>query len=287
MNEREFAELAAGRALGALSDADERRFIEALARHPEWQAIADDDHDTVADLADSLTPVTPPPALRAELLSRIATLPQGGNADDVHPDAETEADAAAVADTQAVPDAGAAPDPDAVPDARAVPDADDRGLDALERTRAPWRRRLFALAAGLALVVGAGVATTAVISQLQRPASVVALDEIRSAPDAEQAEVRLDSGATATAHWSGEVGKAVLVASGLDDLGADKSYELWFVRGDQPIAAGVFDADDGKATALLEQPMQAGDVIAVTIEQAGGSPSGSPTTDPIIVIPTA
>lgn len=269
MNEREFAELAAGRALGALSDADERRFTEALAQHPEWQAIADDDHDTVADLADSLTPVSPPPALRAELLSRISTLPQVDDADDARPGAEKEADAAAA------------------PDAPAVPDAVDRDLDAPERSRAPWRRRLFALAAGLALIVGAGVATTTVISQLQRPASVVALDEIRSAPDAEQAEVRLDSGATATAHWSGEVGKAVLVASGLDDLGADKSYELWFVRGDQPIAAGVFDADDGKATALLEQPMHAGDVIAVTIEQAGGSPSGSPTTDPIIVIPTA
>jgi len=269
MNEREFAELAAGRALGALSDADERRFIEALAQHPEWQAIADDDHDTVADLADGLTPVSPPPALRAELLSRIATLPQGDSADlpqgDSADDVHSDADA----------------------DAEAVPDARRRDLDAPGRTGAPWRRRLFALAAGLALIVGAGVATTAVISQLQRPASVVALDEIRSAPDAEQAEVRLGSGATATAHWSGEVGKAVLVASGLDDLGADKSYELWFVRGDQPIAAGVFDADDGKATALLEQPMQAGDVIAVTIEQAGGSPSGSPTTDPIIVIPTA
>lgn len=152
---------------------------------------------------------------------------------------------------------------------------------------APWRRRFFALAAGLALIVGAGVATTTVVSQLQRPASVVALDEIRFAPDAEQAEVRLDPGATATAHWSREVGKAVLVASGIDDLGADKSCELWFVRGDEPIAAGVFDAADARTTAPLDQPMRAGDVIAVTIEQAGGSPSGLPTTDPIIVIPTA
>jgi anti-sigma-K factor RskA len=28
-------------------------------------------------------------------------------------------------------------------------------------------------------------------------------------------------------------------------------------------------------------------VIAVTVEQAGGSPSGAPTSDPFIVIPTA
>ncbi|MFJ4046555.1 anti-sigma factor domain-containing protein [Microbacterium sp. NPDC089987] len=257
MNEQEFAELAAAHALGALTDADERRFAAALAEHPEWQAIADDDHDTVAILADGLSPVAPPPALRSALLQRIADLPQ---------------------------DDGEAP---ASPDATAAAEAGTRDLAAPAPAGAPWRRRIFALAAGLALIVGAGVATTTVVSQLQRPASVVALDEIRSAPDAEQAKVQLDSGATATAHWSGEVGKAVLVASGLDDLGTDKSYELWFVRGDQPIAAGVFDADDGTATALLDVPMQAGDVIAVTVEEAGGSPSGSPTTDPIIVIPTA
>lgn len=259
MNEQEFAELAAGHALGALSDADERRFAAALSEHPEWRAIADDDHDTAATLGDALEPVSPPADLRSRLLAQIASTPQHHDAADV--------------------DAGAAGHPDGADAAR--------DAQAPSAAPAPWRRRLFALAAGLALIVGTGVATTTVISQLQRPASVVALDEIRSAPDAEQAEVRLDSGATATAHWSGEVGKAVLVASGLDDLDADRSYELWFVRGEQPIPAGVFDADDGKATALLEVPMQAGDVIAVTIEQAGGSPSGSPTTDPIIVIPTA
>jgi len=33
--------------------------------------------------------------------------------------------------------------------------------------------------------------------------------------------------------------------------------------------------------------MQAGDVIAVTVEPAGGSPNGLPSTDPIVVIPTA
>jgi anti-sigma-K factor RskA len=38
---------------------------------------------------------------------------------------------------------------------------------------------------------------------------------------------------------------------------------------------------------VLAGDMHAGDVIAVTVEQAGGSPSGSPTTDPVVVIPTA
>jgi len=256
MNEREFAELAAGHALGALSEADTRRFEEALRAHPTWQAIVDDDLDTAAALADGLAPVAPPAALRADLLSQITALPQGATAvpEKVGSEASPRTEHAV---------------------------ADDKAPE-----RAAWSRRFFALAAGFALIVGVGITAMVVTSQLQRPAAVVALDEIRSAPDSEQAVVELDSGVTATAHWSGELDKAVLVASGLDQLGAEETYELWFVRGDQAIPAGLFESDGHETTALLDAPMQAGDVIAVTIEQAGGSASGAPTTDPIIVIPT-
>ena len=108
-----------------------------------------------------------------------------------------------------------------------------------------------------------------------------------TAADAEQASVPLGSGGTATAHWSERLGAAVLVTSGLADPGSSKTYELWFVRGAEPVPAGVFDPDDGNATALLQGDLRPGDVIAVTVEQEGGSPSGAPTTDPVIVIPTA
>ncbi|KDA05912.1 anti-sigma-K factor RskA [Microbacterium sp. CH12i] len=150
-----------------------------------------------------------------------------------------------------------------------------------------WGRILFALAASVALLVGIGVGVSVLGSQLTRPESVVALEQIESSADAQQASIELESGATATAHWSPSVGNVVLVTDGLDNLDAGRTYELWFVRGAEPVSAGVFEADAGKATALLDGKMRAGDVIAVTVEQAGGSPSGQPTTDPIIVIPTA
>jgi len=256
MNEQEFQELAAGHALHALSAADERRFALAKAEHPEWRAEADDHRETAAALAAMVEPVQPPPALRQALLAQISTLAQTPERPD-DPGAESES---------AVP----APAPAAEP----------------SRPRR-WSRTLFALSACLVLLVGGGIATSIVVSQLQRPASVVALDEIRSAPDAEQVTVRLDSGATATAHWSGKLGEAVLVASGLDRPDEGKTFELWFVRGEQAVSAGLFDTVDGKATALLDGAMHAGDVIAVTVEPAGGSPSGAPTSDPIVVIPTA
>lgn len=259
MNEQEFSELAAGHALHALSDADERRFQEALAQHPEWQALAAAELDTASALADALAPVDAPAGIRSELLARIATLPQG---DDATPTNDA-----------------------ALPQDDATPTADARKEPAPAGRRR--RRAIFALAASLVLLVGVGVGTVQLVSQLQRSESVVALEQIRSADDAQEASVDLASGGSATAHWSDDLGKAVLVTEGIDDLPADESYELWFVRGDQPISAGVFETSGGNATALLDQPMQGGDVIAVTVEPLGGSPTGSPSSDPVIVIATA
>jgi anti-sigma-K factor RskA len=259
MNEQEFHELAAGHALHALSADDERRFSLARAEHPEWQSEVDHDEETAAALATAVEPVQPPPALRGALLAQISTMAQEPTA----PDRSGPGDAATQDESAAGPAASGTASP------------------------RRWSRVMFTLAACLVLLVGGGIATSIVVSQLQRPASVVALDDIRSAPDAEQATVRLDSGATATAHWSGTLGEAVLVASGLDRPEKGKTYELWFVRGDKPVSAGVFETVDGKATALLAGDMKAGDAIAVTVEKAGGSPTGAPTSDPIVVIPTA
>ena len=87
-------------------------------------------------------------------------------------------------------------------------------------------------------------------------------------------------------HWSEDLGKVVLVSNGLPTIADDESFELWYVRDGVPISAGTFD-DSAEATVLLEGTMAPGDVIAVTVEQQGGSPSGEPTTDPIVAIPTA
>ncbi|MBD3758054.1 MULTISPECIES: anti-sigma factor domain-containing protein [Microbacterium] len=141
------------------------------------------------------------------------------------------------------------------------------------------------MAACLVLLVGIGWGTGVIAKLWNTPAAVTALDEIERAPDAASAAVDFDGG-QATAHWSQSVGKVVLVAEGLPQLPTDRTFELWFVRGDEPVPAGTFDADGGAATAELTGAMQPGDTIAVTVEPAGGSPSGAPTTAPIIAIPT-
>lgn len=260
MTEAEFAELAAGAALHALSPDDERRYREALAEHPEWRDIAESDAETARLLADATAPVSPPAEARSALLAQIAGMPQAPRSG--------ASDALMV--TGAPAEAAASP--------------------ASSPARASGSRRLrilFALAACLALLVGIGAGAVALSGYLDRPAAVVALDGVRSADDARQATVELDGGGTATAFWSASQGTAVLVADGIPALAEDQAYELWFLRGDTPVSAGVFESDEGAATAVLDGDMHEGDVIAVTVEQAGGSPTGAPTSRPIIVIPTA
>ncbi|MFJ6532261.1 anti-sigma factor domain-containing protein [Microbacterium sp. NPDC091662] len=264
MNEKDFAELAAGAALHSLSSDDERRYRAALAEHPEWQNTVEADAAAAALLADPVEPVTAPAFIRSALLAQIADMPQ---------------------DHDASTGSGA---PSATEESVRVSQETETETETGSKSKPRrWSRTVFALAACLAVLVGVGIGAVALNQQLNPPASVVALQEIEAAGDAQQATVALDDGGTATAHWSASAGKAVLVADGIPNPGDGQTYELWFVRGDAPVSAGVFDVDDGDATAVLAGDMQAGDAIAVTVEQAGGSPTGQPTTDPVIVIPTA
>jgi anti-sigma-K factor RskA len=255
VNEQEFAELAAGHALHALSPGDEAAFEAARRQHPEWEHHVTTDAETAVLLADGIADVTPPPALRGALLAQIAggsTAPASG-------------------------DAGS-------PTLR----ADRRAAEPEKSSQRRWgTRSWFALAASLALLVGVGWGAVFVGERLNTPASVVALDQIESAPDAQSETVTLSDGGEVTAHWSESVGKAVLVSDGLPEIAEDETFELWLVRDGAAVSAGTFTSEDGTATALLDGSVESGDVIAMTVEPSGGSPTGQPTSDPILAIETA
>lgn len=270
MNEEDFAELSAGHALAALSPEDERAYQQALLAHPEWQHLAALDSETAAALAEGIAPVAPPLGLRSTLLSAIAAAEQGPM----------------VTGSEATPSLS---EPETEP---AASDDQTRGtgplptetVQAVERRN--WSRGLFALVASIALLVGIGWGAGAISTLWQTPAQVSALEQIEQAPDASSAETTFDGG-SATVHWSQSVGKVVLVADGLPPIEADQTYELWYVREGTAITAGTFSADDGASTAELTGTMEPGDTIAVTVEQAGGSPTGTPTTDPLFAVSTA
>jgi anti-sigma-K factor RskA len=253
MNEQEFAELAAGHALDALSPEDLAAFETARAAHPEWERLVVMDAATAASLADGVPAVQPPAAMRDTLLAAISETPQSA------PVAES-------------------------PVRLAEPAPDTATVQTVARRN--WTRAMLGLAASLILLVALGFGAVTIRDLLTQPPEVAALAQIEAAPDAQAATAEVTDGGTATVHWSEEVGKVVLVSNGLPAIAADESFELWYVRDGVPISAGTFD-DGGEATVLLEGTMAPGDVIAVTVEQQGGSPDGKPTTDPIVAIPTA
>lgn len=275
MNEEEFAELSAGHALDALSPEDERAFREALIAHPQWSPVADLDEATAAALAEGAGSVAPPVDVRSRLLSAIATTPQGA-------DAETPGDAA-------VPIEAPGNEESHEDAARSVDEAPPAPSTEMLQTaqRRSWSRGLFALTASIVLLVGIGWGVGSISRLWQTPPAVTALAEIEAAPDAASASTDFDGG-TATAHWSVELGKTVLVTAGLPAIEDDRTFEMWLVRGDAaPLPAGTFESGDGDSVAMLDAPIQPGDTIAVTVEQDGGSPTGAPTTEPILVVPTA
>lgn len=73
---------------------------------------------------------------------------------------------------------------------------------------------------------------------------------------------------------------AVFVATGLDDLPDDRTYQLWFLKDGTMVSAGVFDVSDGVAVLRTPRSPDGFDAAAVTVEPSGGS--RQPTTDPVI-----
>jgi len=118
------------------------------------------------------------------------------------------------------------------------------------------------------------------------------LDDTRAALDRAQssAAVLADPGAQSVDLRAGEGrlvvdadGRAVLVLDGLDPAPAGKTYEMWVVPGgdiEQASSAGLFPGSEGREIVPVEGTVRAGDVVAVTVEPAGGVVA--PTTQPVV-----
>ena len=78
----------------------------------------------------------------------------------------------------------------------------------------------------------------------------------------------------------------LLIASHLPAPPPGKTYEMWIIRGGKPAPAGLFSSNPrGNAIHLYRPsaPLMESDVVAVTLEAAGGV--DAPTSTPIIVAP--
>jgi anti-sigma-K factor RskA len=157
----------------------------------------------------------------------------------------------------------------------------------------PWRLPAWAswgAAIAAVLVIGVvgvwalGVQSRAerVSQRAQQLASAVAL---LSAPDSSVAFVRGagsavdDEGIRGFAAFP-PAGAGYVVMVGLPEASAGKTYQAWYVVDGQPASAGLMTVDeDGYAVLVGAQPPAGTNLVAVTVEPAGGSER--PTTDPI------
>jgi len=102
-------------------------------------------------------------------------------------------------------------------------------------------------------------------------------------PDAQSVALQAGEGRLVV----GADGRAVLVVDGLDPAPAGKTYEMWIVPGgsiEEASPAGLFAGQDGTEIVAIDGTVQAGDLVAVTVEPSGGV--DSPTTAPIVASDT-
>ena len=235
-------------------DADERAAFE------EHLAVCADCRAEVAELSatahslSSLTEATPPPSLRASVLtgiSQVRPLPP------IPEDAGQPADPADLADRS---------DP-AQAHATVVP---------LRRRTSTW----FAAAAAAAVIAVGGLVWS---PWADDAGSLSPVDQVAAAADAKR--VSSTTGAvTAEVAYSRQLGRAALSVNGLTPAPDGSTYQLWLLdSGGAASSAGLLTVDaEGRGEALLAGDASTASTVAMTLEPAGGSPQ--PTSDPLVVL---
>ena len=152
-------------------------------------------------------------------------------------------------------------------------------LVAHRRSRAvPVLAAVAAVAACAALALGLWGAA----ASRDRDDARVALERAQAAsavlsdPDARTVDLQAGRGRLVV----GADGAAVLVLDEIEQAPDGKTYEVWLSDGGAPVPAGLFDGGGTRDVVPVEGTVDAGSVVLVTVEDAGGV--DAPTSDPIV-----
>jgi anti-sigma-K factor RskA len=167
------------------------------------------------------------------------------------------------------------------------PEVSDMPRARARPARGPWLPRLgvAVAAAAVAVAVALGVIQSSTRQQLNHArAENASVAAVLAAPDARLAVRPTTAGGRATVIASQSRHALIISTAGLPALSGGKVYELWFVAGQTARRAGLLPAPAaGRTAPLLASGLTPGDVVALTVEPAGGT--GHPTTKPIVVVP--
>ena len=298
-NEQHPADLAGAYALHAL-DADDTATFEAhLAESERARIEAAELNDTAVALGLAVAPVQPSAALKANLMSLLASTPQlppltAGTTDAL----ASVTNAAPVVAPIATPTLPAGPTSTTPNSGGGAPAGSASAVTdinfgtgsgphrtATERAQARWFKRpaqfMLAAAAAVALFIGGSFFGQVLNSNQFESQQASGLAQINAADDSQRAATTTANGQEATLVWSNKLGISAVLVDKLPVLPGDQDYQLWYINGDGAASAGTFDSTgDGTAWRVLDGTMHAGDQVGVTVEPNGGS--DQPTTNPIV-----
>jgi anti-sigma-K factor RskA len=134
------------------------------------------------------------------------------------------------------------------------------------------------LALGAAALLMIGLFSWNVLLQGQ----IQDLQDQAQSPQAPQVVVLDGSGAARQAKVEVMVhdDQAVLMADDMPPVPEDRTCQIWVIENEVPKPSGIFEPDDGPIAVVVENSVDRGDTIAVTLEPEGGS--RKPTTEPML-----
>lgn len=309
---REMNTLVAAYVLDALP-VDERTAFEAyLDSSPETAHEVAELFATSAVLAVT-NAVAPPVGLRDRVLTAAAQTRQlppltrrgaDGSGDDVSSmlrrvtdpapgrDA-TRADSVGRGRHLVVPPAAPAPPPSDP----ALSGSEPSTVVSIDRAARRRRRALARVGAGLA---AAAVLVLAVVVTVQSgrlsdarqqtqaaEAQASALTGLLGQPDARTQTAQVAGGGQATVVVSRASARGVLLLNGVAAQPDGRTYQLWLIDAENRARSqGTFATSTSAATVDFDG-LKDGDSVGISVEQAGGSPTGAPTTRPILAVKVA
>jgi anti-sigma-K factor RskA len=250
MNHERFEDLKDAYVLGALPEEEKLSFEEYLAAHPERQAELDELGAVAGLLAFSPQEQEPSPELRSRVMEIV----------------EAEAEPRRV-----------------------------RGRSTFARVGDFLSVRSLALGAAALLVIGLLSWNVLLQDQVQDlqgqvqdaqgqvqdlQAQVEDAQDQRQSPTIELEGSWADQGANAEV-VSIHKNQAILVAKDMPSVPEERTCQIWVISDDVPKPSGLFQPDQNMTAAPVTNSLKKGDVIAVTVEPAGGSKK--PTSDPVLL----
>ncbi len=244
MDHGRFEELKDAYVLGALAEQERREFEEYLAAHPERQVEVDELGAIAGLLALALPEQEPPPELRRRIMGVV--------------EAETSPEA---------------------------------GRSRAERTS--WLARVWELlstrnlALGAAAVVAVGLFSWGALLRAEIQDLRGQVQSLQSQAQGGPQMIELEGAGTKQGARAKlvtlEGDRAVLVVEDMPPLPEGKTYQIWVIDDDgDPKPSGLFDPRGDAIAAVVGQPVETADTVAVTVEPEGGSLE--PTTEPMLVV---